>query len=229
MPPSSASGRLPAPILPPPPHGAAARVHRLPPFIYHRLPKLVSSCVALLICWLLERRAALRGAWLRRPPPPHMEMECPSAGHRHAHGHDPGPFTVVVLVSRNIQERFTRAYVYSSEADHWSESARQPILLLTNQLGMSSNVAVRVCLPGTRSTSSIQWQNKGILEYDLGKKEMSVIGLPPPICDDSNDASPILCSCQWRMVGWDSPWCWISLSAYGRGRVCPEWMDMDPT
>jgi len=90
-------------------------------------------------------------------------MECPSDG----------PFTVV-LVGGYIFSRFSHAYVYSSEADEWSQAA---------SIEDPSYVELHCtysALVGNALYFRLKWNN-GILEYDLAKEELPVIGLPP-IC-----------------------------------------------
>jgi hypothetical protein len=67
---------------------------------------------------------------------------------------------------------FTPAWVYSSEADKWSLSAR-----------IEENRFVMILFGNTLVDNAIYFQegrSNGILEYDLGNKNLSVIKLPPP-------------------------------------------------
>jgi len=121
--------------------------------VVHKLPKLWLPC-SLCSYW---NAALLCGT------PGCNHMECPSDG----------PFTVV-LVGGNIFSRFSHAYVYSSEADEWSQPAsiEDPRYV---ELHCTYSALV-----GNALYFRPRWNN-GILEYDLAKKELSVIGLPP-IC-----------------------------------------------
>ena len=94
-------------------------------------------------------------------------MECPSGG----------PFNVV-LVSRILDSYHTHAYVYSSESDidEWSETVS------VEQYGYLQRCTCNALVGN--ALYFLQCHNAGIMEYDLVKKELSVIELPP-ICHES--------------------------------------------
>ncbi|CAL5091980.1 unnamed protein product [Urochloa decumbens] len=91
-------------------------------------------------------------------------LDCPPAG----------PFAVV-FVGTDEGEGRTRAYHYSSESGKWSKAAfiDHPTDCVTE--GRSTLVGNAVYF--------IWDESNGILEYDLGKQELSMISLPP-VCED---------------------------------------------
>ncbi|CAD6238824.1 unnamed protein product [Miscanthus lutarioriparius] len=68
---------------------------------------------------------------------------------------------------------FTKAYVYSSEANKWSRTASIELPWYVEQRCNSSALV--------ENALYFLQHNNGILEYDLAKNELSVIRLPP-IC-----------------------------------------------
>jgi hypothetical protein len=76
--------------------------------------------------------------------------------------------------SKQGLSRFSHAYVYSSEADEWSQAAS------IEDRSYVELHCTHSALVGNALYFRLKWNN-GILEYDLAKEELSVIGLPP-IC-----------------------------------------------
>ena len=91
-------------------------------------------------------------------------LDCPPAG----------SFAVVFVGTDESEER-TQAYHYSSESGKWSKAATvdHPTDRVTE--GRSALVENAVYF--------IWEESNGILEYDLGKQELSMISLPP-VCED---------------------------------------------
>ncbi|KAJ1273972.1 hypothetical protein BS78_05G027300 [Paspalum vaginatum] len=78
-----------------------------------------------------------------------------------------GPFLVVLV---GMDQSGTLSYVYSSETAAWSEG---PSVLLPQYPGYM--------MPSVLSGNTLYfllWRSSGIVKYDLGAREMSLIGLP---------------------------------------------------
>ncbi|CAL5077726.1 unnamed protein product [Urochloa decumbens] len=91
-------------------------------------------------------------------------LDCPPAG----------PFAVVFVGTDEGEER-TRAYHYSSESGKWSNAAF--IDHPTDRVTEGRSVLVE------NAVYFIWEESNGILQYDLGKQELSMISLPP-VCKD---------------------------------------------
>jgi hypothetical protein len=88
---------------------------------------------------------------------------CAAAGCDHLDCAPGGPFVVVWVGTNDVDRRFTSAWVYSSEADKWSLSAR-----------IEEHRFIRILVGSTLVGNAIYFQvgSNGILEYDLGNKNL---------------------------------------------------------